>query len=96
MPGSGWLGFGGVESACFVFRVSSVCRGRRWLFRFGGAFGSFRAGVAASVAFVGGMRGAGSVLASSAWSAPGNSPALASVTTLLRGTSGVQPRDSEQ
>ena len=53
MPGSGWLGFGGVESACFVFRVSSVCRGRRWLFRFGGAFGSFRAGVAASVAFVG-------------------------------------------
>ena len=40
--------------------------------------------------------GLGSVLAFSAWSAPGNSPALASVTTLLRGTSGVQPRDSEQ
>jgi hypothetical protein len=27
---------------------------------------------------------------------PGDSPALASVTSLLRGTSGVQPRDSEQ
>ena len=54
MPGSGWLGFGGVESACFVFRVCfGVSRTAFWLFRFGGAFGSFRAGVAASVAFVG-------------------------------------------
>ena len=84
--GSGWLGFGGVESVCLfvaVVRFRSV------------RCGAFRRFVAGSV---GGWRlwRAGSVLAFSAWSAPGNSPALASVTTLLRGTSGVQPRDSEQ
>ena len=54
MPGSGWLGFGGVESACFVFRVcfgvsrSALVVSVRRGFRVFSGRGGF-----ASVAFVG-------------------------------------------
>ena len=54
MPGSGWLGFGGVESACFVFRVCfgvsrsalvvSVRRGFRVFSGRGGCVGRVRRG----------------------------------------------------
>jgi hypothetical protein len=54
VPGSGWLGFGGVESACFVFRVCfgvsrsalvvSVRRGFRVFSGRGGCVGRVRRG----------------------------------------------------
>jgi hypothetical protein len=66
----------------------------------GGFFSSGCRGFRVAAVRRGELSGGGGVafsrLAVSVVVIPGDSPALASVTSLLRGTSGVQPRDSEQ